>query len=1014
MRANDSTGLRISYAGERITYGLRTEPFAIHFGDNGSNLSHNTTYQVAFTYDGAQILLYINGTLTHTNTDPTGNLNQDGNKIWKSGYDVDINFGTFLPFIVDDIRFFDVVLTPDQVALAAVTPVTSAGPVDYDELNLPVSITATITCTDTFSGIFVPVTFFDDFNRADGAIGNGWVDLTGAANLPTISGNRAIAPVVAGTYGALRPSSEDFSEYQFVQITGQLGGDYSELLVLAHFTVNEHGYLMTWVTDGSTGFGGSVDGYVNQIWRGRGTVDGVYDLVWESPSYSSGVRTLRGYCLGNRLVLMMGGVVMADLIDAAPAPAGGNPGFSVHQGPSGTTYADNFFATDINPAALPTFAGPDYIETWTGSDGAAWPAGWAVVGPTYGTTSATIQGNKGQQSNNDAGAGFSFRTDMRTYVPADFDATFDLSITAGQNASPRLYFRRSTDGTHVSLVNFDTAANQVRIEYSTDGSTTIVVDTQAFTYTTGTYHCRVRAVGLSVAGKIWSGSTEPVSWQVSGNVVDTSGSANQIGFALARLTAGTATVQYDDLQLRSLVPTGLVFTETIRNVSITATVTVADTYTTLGNYTELEWNLKLQAPATIGDTYEFRVYDGSTELADYLVTPQLTVATAGVNYNETGRQISVTATVAAPTDQADFKEPSRPVVIVAATSVQDNLIGAPNNYNETGRLVAVVAAVSLPTDQADYDQLALPVPLVAAVSLPIDRYERYDLALAVPIAAAVSTPTDRANRREPALAVPVVSTISVTDLVKRIETSKGVPVVAAVSVTDRAGRKDLALTVPVTALVATTDQADFKDLQRGVPVISAVSVQDNLSGAPINYNEIGRLVAVVSVVALPVDQADYDQLALPVPIIAATSITTVVRRRDLTLSVPITSTVALPTDQADYKDLVRAVPVVSGVTLIEFTGAFNETGRLVAITSVVVTTNRAFYRNPIALDVSSTVSLTDQADYHQLLAVLIVSTIGLTDLQRYASGVVLNTALALYLGSTPVSKVYAGSVQVWP
>jgi hypothetical protein len=41
-------------------------------------------------------------------------------------------------------------------------------------------------------------------------------------------------------------------------------------------------------------------------------------------------------------------------------------------------------------------------------------------------------------------------------------------------------------------------------------------------------------------------------------------------------------------------------------------------------YTELEWNLKLQAPAA--DVYEFRVYAGSTPFATYTVTPQLTAA----------------------------------------------------------------------------------------------------------------------------------------------------------------------------------------------------------------------------------------------------------------------------------------------------------------------------------------------------------------------------------------------------
>ena len=42
-------------------------------------------------------------------------------------------------------------------------------------------------------------------------------------------------------------------------------------------------------------------------------------------------------------------------------------------------------------------------------------------------------------------------------------------------------------------------------------------------------------------------------------------------------------------------------------------------------YTEREWCLKMQAPATVGDIYQFRVYAGTTALDTYSVTPQLTV-----------------------------------------------------------------------------------------------------------------------------------------------------------------------------------------------------------------------------------------------------------------------------------------------------------------------------------------------------------------------------------------------------
>jgi len=47
-------------------------------------------------------------------------------------------------------------------------------------------------------------------------------------------------------------------------------------------------------------------------------------------------------------------------------------------------------------------------------------------------------------------------------------------------------------------------------------------------------------------------------------------------------------------------------------------------------YTELEWVLTTQSPATTSDYFEFRVYDGDTVLDTYTVTPKWTIGTGGV------------------------------------------------------------------------------------------------------------------------------------------------------------------------------------------------------------------------------------------------------------------------------------------------------------------------------------------------------------------------------------------------
>ena len=469
-------------------------------------------------------------------------------------------------------------------------------------------------------------------------------------------------------------------------------------------------------------------------------------------------------------------------------------------------------------------------------------------------------------------------------------------------------------------------------------------------------------------------------------------------------------------------------------VSIVSTVTSTDT-TVVGaiNYNETGRLVLVTATTTSTDQVDFK----------QLALPVLGVATITLPIDRYERYdlalaVAVVATVTVPVDQADFKELARSIAIVGGVTPTD-LQTSPGHYDETSRtvsilgtltlpvdqadydqlalLTSVVATVTTPVDQTDYDQLALAVAAVTTVTLPTDRYERYDLDRTVTVVSTVTTPTDRAGRRELTLSTAIVSTVTTpTELFKRNELVRSVTVVSTVTTPiERAGRKELTLPIPVIGTVTTpTDQADFEDPNRSIAIVGTVTVEDHIVGAPVNYNETGRLVLVVSTVSLPTDQADYDQLALSVTAVSTVAITTLLKRTEAVL-VSVVSTVALPTDQADFKDLVRSVPIISTFTLLETSGAFNETGRLVSVTSAVTITNRAWFKDTaLALDIASTVGVLSQADYHQLLAVLIVSTISASDLQRFASGVVLNTALALYLGDLTVQRVYLGSIQVWP
>jgi hypothetical protein len=63
----------------------------------------------------------------------------------------------------------------------------------------------------------------------------------------------------------------------------------------------------------------------------------------------------------------------------------------------------------------------------------------------------------------------------------------------------------------------------------------------------------------------------------------------------------------------------------------------------MAKYTEFEWNLKLQSPATGSEVYEFRVYAEDDPFGTYAVTPQLTVSGGGT----TGSFVGVNAVTAA-------------------------------------------------------------------------------------------------------------------------------------------------------------------------------------------------------------------------------------------------------------------------------------------------------------------------------------------------------------------------------
>lgn len=85
-------------------------------------------------------------------------------------------------------------------------------------------------------------------------------------------------------------------------------------------------------------------------------------------------------------------------------------------------------------------------ETWTGSDGASWPGQWTGSAGN-GTSTTTIQGNKGRQT---TGAGaYQYRVDrLNVVVPTDFEATINVTPTVGTERYGLIHFRGGATNQH--------------------------------------------------------------------------------------------------------------------------------------------------------------------------------------------------------------------------------------------------------------------------------------------------------------------------------------------------------------------------------------------------------------------------------------------------------------------------------------------------------------------------------------------------------------------------------------
>lgn len=344
-----------------------------------------------------------------------------------------------------------------------------------------------------------------------------------------------------------------------------------------------------------------------------------------------------------------------------------------------------------------------------------------------------------------------------------------------------------------------------------------------------------------------------------------------------------------------------------------------------------------------------------------VVTVAIRPKPTGTNYDETGRSVSVTATVAAT----------------------DTLT---HHYTEN-RTAAVTATVT-GTDQADFTD---------------------DVATSI---AATVTATDDRTLTDENVSVAITSSVAATDAHNLYydETGRTVSVAATVTASDVQHYAVDGLTVAVTASVAATDDRTLTDENVVVAIIATVDATDVEPG--VNYDETGRVVNIIGAVAATDDHnIAYDETGR---VVAITATVTATDDRTLTaenVTVAATSNVT-SSDTADYTDAVTVAvtAAVFGSDQLTTPGAYEEDVS-VAIAATVTGTDTADFSDALTVAVTGAVAATDAWATSEDVSVAISSSVAPTD-QFDATEAVAVAVVGSTAASDVVSSVEALSVPV--
>lgn len=191
-------------------------------------------------------------------------------------------------------------------------------------------------------------------------------------------------------------------------------------------------------------------------------------------------------------------------------------------------------------------------ETWTGSNGAAWPAGWT----TSGTGTATIQTNRGRLATT-AAAWDALRA-YRSTMAAVADSDTVILFTPPASGTWWVTLGARTDGATQLTGNGGLGRNGIYAQFGSNGglgmfrnvadvSTTVAQATPGIVATT--YRLRLRLVGGGYQARLSdAASAEPAAWTIDHTDTAPYTTAGRVFLSVAAGGEGVArSVDFDDL-----------------------------------------------------------------------------------------------------------------------------------------------------------------------------------------------------------------------------------------------------------------------------------------------------------------------------------------------------------------------------------------------------------------------------------------------------------------------------------